>query len=70
MTWRKQVLPVMGLYLGIKYQVPDSILYLQSDNLAYLPQASVIDSVAWQHIINYYVSKAPEHLPVPKDPRP
>ncbi len=63
-TWRNSVLPVMGLYLGTKYHVSDSILNTQLDNMTYLPQTPVIDSLEWRYIINYYVNKAPGQLPV------
>jgi hypothetical protein len=63
-TWRHSVLPVMGLYLGVKYHTTDSILNDQSGNAGYLPQKPVIDSVAWRQIVNYYVTQAPERLPV------
>ncbi|MBC7400631.1 MAG: VCBS repeat-containing protein [Mucilaginibacter sp.] len=63
-TWRNSVLPVMGLYLGAKYHISDSILTSQIGNMAYLPQKPVIDSVQWRQIVSYYVTKAPEHLPV------
>jgi hypothetical protein len=63
-TWRKSVLPVMGLYLGARYHVSDSILNDQAINASYLPQQPAIDSVAWQQIVNYFVTKAPASLPV------
>jgi hypothetical protein len=63
-TWRNQVLPAMGLYLGVKYHTPDSILNILSGDSNYLPQQAVIDSVQWQQIVNYYISKAPGRLPV------
>lgn len=64
-TWHKDVLPVMGLYLGAKYHIPDSILTSQAGNMSYLPQKPGIDSVEWRQIVSYYVSKAPPNLPVP-----
>jgi hypothetical protein len=63
-TWKKYVLPVMGLYLGVKYHTPDSVLINQSGDMSFLPQKPVIDSLQWQQIVNYYVDKAPQHLPV------
>jgi mono/diheme cytochrome c family protein len=63
-NWRNSVLPVMGLYLGAKYHIPHGILNSQAGNMAYLPQKPIIDSVQWRQIINYYVAKAPRHLPV------
>ncbi|MGF7081770.1 hypothetical protein ABIB50_004142 [Mucilaginibacter sp. UYCu711] len=69
-TWRNSVLPLMGLYLGAKYHIPDSILTSQTGNMSYLPQKPGIDSVGWRQIVSYYVSKAPENLPVPDRAEP
>jgi mono/diheme cytochrome c family protein len=69
-TWRNSVLPVMGLYLGAKYYIPDSILTSQTGNMSYLPQKPAIDSVEWRQIVSYFVSKAPENLPGPDRPEP
>jgi hypothetical protein len=69
-TWRNSVLPVMGLYLGAKYHIADSILISQTGNMSYLPQKPGIDSVEWRQIVSYYVSKAPKNLPVPNRSEP
>ncbi|MES2378031.1 MAG: VCBS repeat-containing protein [Bacteroidota bacterium] len=69
-TWHNSVLPVMGLYLGVKYHISDSLLTSQTGNMDYLPKKAGIDSVEWRQIVAYYTSKAPEHLPVPNRSEP
>jgi hypothetical protein len=63
-NWRNSLLPVMGLYLGAKYHISAGILNSQTGNMGYLPQKPIVDSVQWRQIVNYYVAKAPGHLPV------
>jgi len=64
-TWKNHVLPVMGLFLGIKDHALDNAPKSESSDLNYLPDGPVIDSVKWKHIIAYFVKNAPEKLLVP-----
>ncbi|MFD2873678.1 FG-GAP repeat domain-containing protein [Mucilaginibacter ximonensis] len=69
-TWRDHVLPVMGRYMGIKSEIERSQVVDPESDASYLPNTPQIDSTHWVQIIAYYVSKAPERLPVQKIAEP
>jgi len=66
-TWQKNILPVMGSKLGIRYfrdspyQVND---YLNNKNKSYSPNALTLDN--WKKIIAYYEKNAPNEMPPQK----
>jgi len=69
-TWRNHVLPVMGKYLGVNSVASTGKLITPESDDNYLPSRPVVDSAKWQQISAYYITKAPEHLPVPNRPEP
>jgi hypothetical protein len=64
-TWRKHVLPVMGLYLGINSAASTGKLIDPKSDDYYMAAKPAMDSVKWKQIAAYFISKAPERLPVP-----
>jgi hypothetical protein len=64
-TWRNGVLPEMGLYLGIQSPAVAGSLRPPGSDLDYLPDSALMDSVKWKQIAAYFITKAPDHLPIP-----
>jgi hypothetical protein len=69
-TWRNNVLPVMGLYLGVNSAASHGRLISPEDDAYYQPSKPVVDSTQWKQIQAYFIAKAPEHLPVPQRAEP
>ncbi|MCC8425463.1 VCBS repeat-containing protein [Mucilaginibacter sp. UR6-11] len=70
-TWRSHVLPVMGLYLGIQpAALVNNMSRSPQDDLNYMPDSAMMDTVKWKQIVAYYTAKAPTHLPTPNRPLP
>ncbi|MES2425500.1 MAG: hypothetical protein V4560_00960, partial [Bacteroidota bacterium] len=69
-TWRNNVLPVMGLYLGVNSAASHGRLISPEDDAYYQPSKPVVDSTQWKQIQAYFIAKAPEHLPVPERAEP
>jgi hypothetical protein len=65
-TWRVHVLPVMGMYLGIKSAMQKEQSADPENDGSYLPNTTQVDSAKWAQIKAYYVDKAPENLPAAK----
>lgn len=67
LTWQKNVLPVMGELIGIKYfnGKPFEDLHSQPSTNAFgiTNEQSIISLEDWQKIINYYKDSAPPVLP-------
>jgi hypothetical protein len=64
-TWLNGVLPEMGLYLGIQ---PGDLANMSrpiENDLNYLPDTALLDTVKWQQIKAYFITKAPAHLAAP-----
>jgi hypothetical protein len=69
-TWRKHILPVMGLYLGIHSATAKGRLIPPQSDDNFLPQRPTVDPIAWKQIIAYYITKAPERLELPVNAEP
>lgn len=69
-SWRNNVLPIMGRYLGIKSDGEKSIVNGLESDASYMPYTAQIDSAKWAQIRAYFLAKAPEHLPAPKVAEP
>ncbi|TSJ42873.1 VCBS repeat-containing protein [Mucilaginibacter corticis] len=69
-TWRDHLLPAMGRYLGVNSVASTGKLISPTSDDYYLPARPVVDSATWARITVYYITKAPEHLPVPHVPEP
>ncbi|MDB5158429.1 MAG: hypothetical protein JWR50_3136 [Mucilaginibacter sp.] len=69
-TWRDHLLPAMGKYLGVNSVASTGKLITPESDDNYLPSRPVVDSAAWKQITAYYVTKAPQHLPVSNRPEP
>jgi hypothetical protein len=70
-VWETSVLPRMGVQLGLNtfdYQmdvhVNDLITFIKT-----LPAAPVISKTEWEHIVQYYKTRAPDSLAIP-EPEP
>lgn len=70
-TWRERVLPHMAYRLGVKdaaYGISFSLREEQQMREAGLyPDQPVVDSVAWQKIVDFYFDEAPDSLPAQRD---
>ena len=61
--WNNNVLPQMGLRLGIReHQGYDYTVSVKAPDL-YVPEKPVLNGADWQDIIDYYVNTAPINLP-------
>ncbi|MCK0156709.1 VCBS repeat-containing protein [Cellulophaga sp. F20128] len=71
-TWQNSVLPNMGMRLGIKvkdvdpYEDLDPIDKSIVEKLNIYPNEPLIAKKDWDKIVGYYVSNAPENLPIIK----
>ncbi|MEX2344882.1 MAG: VCBS repeat-containing protein [Balneolaceae bacterium] len=66
--WMTQTLPAMGPYLGIKEFNGEEYTLDVTPGLPenFYPEEALIDSAAWQKILDYYASEAPERLTFPQ----
>lgn len=66
-TWSRQTLPAMGPHLGINKfagkKYPRDVTPGLPDG--FYPEKAMIDSLTWQKIIDYYITKAPERFEFP-----
>lgn len=67
-TWLEQTLPVMGPHLGIREYNGETYPLDETEGLPdnFYPEEAVIEPSAWQLILDYYESEAPERLEIPK----
>lgn len=67
-TWLTQTLPAMGPHLGIREFAGETYPLDETPALPenFYPDEAVIDSSAWQSILDYYESQAPERFEYPE----
>ena len=71
-TWTNDVLPNMGMRLGIKYEGKDPYKTLDAADtkitrdLNIYPEAPLISKSDWKRIVTYYEQEAPDKLPMPQ----
>lgn len=71
-TWTKDVLPNMGMRLGIKYKGMDPFRALDAadvqiaKDLNIFPETPLISDTDWESIVAYYKKTAPKKLPAVK----
>lgn len=62
-VWERSVLPVMGLYLGVKSAASINLLNSPDMNPAYIPAKPAMTPLQWKQIVAYYAAKAPANMP-------
>ena len=71
--WEKNILPEMGSFYGIQQQgfgllkkrKPEDLEVIRSLNI--YPETQTISDETWQLIKDYYITNAPESIPIPKE---
>lgn len=69
-TWQRGVLPQMALRMGLSDARMTELMRLGNETERFrlleantYPETPMVNPADWQKIVNYYVTKAPEHLP-------
>jgi hypothetical protein len=62
-TWERHVLPVMGIYLGVRSAASAEMANSPDINQDYIPVKPAMSPEEWKQVIAYYVTKSPAHMP-------
>jgi len=62
-AWERGVLPVMGLYLGLRSAATPALMNSPDIMSTPIPAKPALTSLQWKQIVTYYVAKAPAAMP-------